>query len=127
MVDPDLSLKLEPLRREPGFIVSGTANLPDDTVLRFGLWRGGRDGPFEALKEREGAVKSGRFVVSIGTGEDWRGLVSASVELRADRTQPPAVRRILGDAGEALSYVDLGGPGYRQVFAVTSLKVEEAE
>jgi hypothetical protein len=123
--DPRLTVRLEPLKGEPGIKIFGTANLPDGTRVRCGVWRGGPEGPFDDVMYQDTAVKAGHFAVSIYTSRHWVGVVSASVELRADGTQPEAVRAVLGDAGERLDYADLAGPGYRQVFAVTSLDIRD--
>lgn len=123
--DPRLTVRLEPLKSRLGIEISGTANLPDWTRVRCDIWRGGPEGPFDEVMHQDTAVKAGRFAVIIDTSHPWLGVVSASVELRADGTQPEAVRAALGDAGERLDYADLAGPGYRQVFAVTSLHVRD--
>jgi hypothetical protein len=125
--DPRLTIRLEPLASGRGIEISGTANVPDATRLRCGVWRGGPEGPFDDVMHEDTAVKAGRFAVTISTSRPWLGVVSASVELRADATQPAVVRAVLGDAGERLAYADLVGPGYRQVFAVTSLRVGEEQ
>ena len=118
-MDPSLTVVIE--TAGSSVHVSGSANVPDGTRVRCGAWRGGPEGPFEDVSYHDTAVDAGRFAIRIDGRGPWLGVVSASVELRADETQPEFVRAAIGDAGERLLYADLTGPGYRQVFAVASL------
>jgi hypothetical protein len=120
-LDPRLTVSIKPAGS--GVEVSGSADLPDGTRVRCGAWQGGPEGPFEDVSYRDTSITAGRFAVRFDARPPWLGVVSASVELRADTTQPAFVRAAIGDAGERLLYADLAGPGYRQVFAVVSLDV----
>lgn len=102
--------------------MEGTCQLPDGTVLRCGLWQGRFDGPFDGLVTAEVAVRDHRFGAQFTDAGGWTGPVSASVELVADGRQPDEVRRVIGDAGEALAYADVTGPGYRALVHVVEVE-----
>jgi hypothetical protein len=116
-VDPAITTVI--VRESNGLVVRGTARLPDGTRLRCGLWRGGIEGPFADIVYGWTDVEDGLFEW-VADGARWSGQVSASVELRADGSQPEATKRVIGKVGEHLAYSDTEGPSYRQVFVVAT-------
>jgi hypothetical protein len=115
--DPGLSLT-SIARQASQVVVSGKTSLPDGALIRCGIWRGDFDGPFEEVLYASARTQSGRFKCHFEPPSPWRGVVSASAELRADRTQPPNVQAVIGSAGERLAYADIMGKGFAQVFVV---------
>lgn len=107
-------------RESDGLVVRGTARLPDGTRLRCGLWRGGIEGPYVDIVYGWTHVQDGLFQW-VADGVQWSGDVSASVELRADASQPVATRRVIGEVGEHLAYADIQTGSYRQIFVVAAL------
>ena len=99
-------------------VVSGKASLPDGALIRCEIWRGDFDGPYEEVLDALAQTQSGRFECHFEPPSPWRGVVSASAELRADRTQPTNVQAVIGSAGERLAYTDISGKGFAQVFVV---------
>ena len=98
--------------------VSGTADLPDGTRPRCGLWQGTWDGPFEGMIYKDTQVKVGRFDCRFGPPSRWSKTVSASVELRADRDQPDRVQALIGSRGEHHAYSDAEGSDFAIVVSV---------
>ena len=115
--DPGLSIT-SIARQASELVVSGQASLPDGALIRCGIWRGDFDGPFEELLYANARTQSGQFECHFEPPSPWRGVVSASAELRADRAQPTNVQAVIGSAGERLAYTDTRGKGFAQVFVV---------
>ena len=115
--DPGLSIT-SIARQASQVVVSGEARLPDGALIRCGIWRGDFDGPFEEIVYALARTQGGRFECHFEPPSRWRGVVSASAELRADREQPTNVQAVIGSAGERLAYADTIGKGFAQVFVV---------
>ncbi len=115
--DPGLSIT-SIARQASQVVVSGRASLPDGALIRCGIWRGDFDGPFEDPLYTDARTQSGQFECHFEPPSPWRGVVSASAELRADRAQPTNVQAVIGSAGERLAYTDTRGKGFAQVFVV---------
>jgi hypothetical protein len=115
--DPALSIT-SIARQASRVVVAGQVSLPDGALIRCGIWRGDFDGPFEDILYVLARTQGGRFECHFGPPSPWRGVVSASAELRADRDQPTDVQAVIGSAGERLAYADTIGKGFAQVFDV---------
>jgi hypothetical protein len=66
-------------------------------------------------------VTDGRFACRFRPRSRWSGVISASVELRADLRQPETVQALIGIRGERLAYCDVMGSDYAQVFVVDTV------
>lgn len=119
-IDPGLSIT-SIARQASRVVVSGKASVPDGALIRCGIWRGDFDGPFEEVLYALARTQSGQFECHFEPPSPWRGVVSASAELRADRAQPTNVRVLIGSAGERLAYADTMGKGFAQVFVVRTV------
>lgn len=118
-MDPQISISA--IRRTDSAIeIPGAAHLPDGARLRCGLWRGGPEGPFEGIMYVDTDVQANAFTCRFRPPTPWHGLVSGSVELRADPSQPHHVQDVIGPGGEELAYADTRGSGYAQIFTVAS-------
>ena len=106
------------VREASQVVVSGKASLPDGALIRCEIWRGDFDGPFEDVLDALVRTQSGRFECHFEPPSVWRGVISASAELRADGAQPTNVQAVIGSAGERLAYADITGNGFAQVFDV---------
>lgn len=118
-MDPRLDVNIEATAE--GLEISGTANLPDGTLLHCEVWRGAPEGPFDDVTHHDLSVSAGRFGIRVGEPGPWSGRATASVELRADMSQPPSVRAVIGDGGERLRYADLVGPGFSVVLELATI------
>src|SRR5687767_3523453 len=99
--DPGLSIT-SIARQASQVVVSGEARVPDGALIRCEIWRGDFDGPFEDIRYVLARTQGGRFECHFEPSSRWRGVVSASAELRADRDQPTDVQAVIGSAGERL-------------------------
>lgn len=120
-IDPSIAARIA--RLSDGVAVEGTAALPEATRLRCGLWRGGIEGPYTDIVYGWTDVHVGAFRWIV-EGVHWSGEVSASVELRANASQPESTRRVIGDSGEHLAYSDTEGRAYRQLFVVVTAMLD---
>lgn len=118
--DPGLSIT-SIAHQASQLVVSGNASLPDGALIRCEIWRGAFDGPFEEVLDAFARTQNGRFECYFEPPSPWRGVVSASAELRADRAQPTNVQAVVGSAGERLAYTDTKGKGFAQVFVVKTV------
>ena len=118
--DPGLSIT-SIARQASQVVVAGEASLPDGALIRCGIWRGDFDGPFEEILYALTRTQGGRFQCHFEPPSRWRGVVSASAELRAHRDQPTDVQAVIGSAGQRLAYADMIGKGFAQVFVVRTV------
>jgi hypothetical protein len=116
-IDPHISIRTIS-SSDSEVLVSGTADLPDGTRLRCGLWQGSWDGPFEGVIHKDTQVKVGRFDCRFEPPSRWSGTISASVELRADRGQSDRVQALIGSRGEHLAYSGAEGSDFAIVVSV---------
>ncbi len=106
-----------------GVELYGTAELPDHTNLRYEV--GVEDADGVSIGHRMGTVvvADGAYSV-LFEPSPWSGpRLDVSVSLRADRSQPPATQKLLGDHGQRM-IADVGGPGYAEFFFAATVDIE---
>lgn len=108
-------------RRSPGGVeVYGDTDLPDGTILRYGVRAPGLFGALRGGQKGEVRVSSGRFTVAFEPSPWKSGSLAVMMSVLANRDQPPATQALLGDHGQRMA-ADVAGHNHAEYFVTKTV------